>query len=449
MADSKTCPTEDLTFLSLHPFVRATVHDKLLGTIFGSALGDCIGLYTEFLPATMANSTYPSRKFTLDPPTPFRNDMHRDKFDQAAWTDDTDHALLLILSYLHNGGEILPGDFANRLAVWVREGLRCLDRPPLGIGMTIGTITRDPAFVEKPFDTALKSWVKGGRKNAANGSLMRTHPLGIMCLGFSLEETFQIAADMSRTTHVDPRCVLSCCVSVALIRGILRGEILGERDIDVLMERAFEWVGNREDLHSPDVVSEDGLDAKEFKRHINAQTFEELQLDDSQKMGYVYKCLGSAILCLRLAMRETKPTSTTFERLITDLIMQGGDADTNAAAAGALLGAWLGFSRLPANWSEGIKHREWLMEKTLALSSLVGVSEVVYEPDVKENADTGIYGGKAPMTDEELKKLETNLMVMILEKQKDRREEEEKMEVSKKKGFGKWFPPRRRGLGDD
>lgn len=36
----------DLTFLSLHPFVKSTVVNKVRGTIFGSALGDAIGLYT-------------------------------------------------------------------------------------------------------------------------------------------------------------------------------------------------------------------------------------------------------------------------------------------------------------------------------------------------------------------------------------------------------------------
>ncbi|OAX77046.1 hypothetical protein ACJ72_08659 [Emergomyces africanus] len=40
-------PSSGLDFLSLHPFIRAAVQDKINGTIVGSALGDCIGLYTE------------------------------------------------------------------------------------------------------------------------------------------------------------------------------------------------------------------------------------------------------------------------------------------------------------------------------------------------------------------------------------------------------------------
>lgn len=61
-------------------------------------------------------------------------------FDQASWTDDTDHALLVVLSYLRNEGEVLPEDFAGRLRSWCEQGLRCLDRLPLGLGRTVKSV---------------------------------------------------------------------------------------------------------------------------------------------------------------------------------------------------------------------------------------------------------------------------------------------------------------------
>lgn len=72
-------PTEsDLKFLGLHPFVRQTVLDKISGCIFGSALGDTIGLYTEFLPKYACELVYKHRKFSLvEPVTEPYPDHHR------------------------------------------------------------------------------------------------------------------------------------------------------------------------------------------------------------------------------------------------------------------------------------------------------------------------------------------------------------------------------------
>ena len=46
--------------------------------------------------------------------------------------------------------------------------------------------------------------------------------------------------------------------------------------------------------------------------------------------------------------------------LVVFLILQGGDADTNGAVAGALLGCKLGSSALPPTWLKGLKHKGWL-----------------------------------------------------------------------------------------
>ena len=61
--------------------------------------------------------------------------------------------------------------------------------------------------------------------------------------------------------------------------------------------------------------------------------------------------------------------------LITELIMQGGDADTNATVAGALLGCKLGYSKLPAEWLGGLipGNVKWLDKIVNQLLNMMGL----------------------------------------------------------------------------
>ena len=56
-------------------------------------------------------------------------------------------------------------------------------------------------------------------------------------------------------------------------------------------------------------------------------------------LGYTYKCIGSGFWATRYG--------TNFRTSITELVLEGGDADTNGAVAGAMLGCKLGFKALP------------------------------------------------------------------------------------------------------
>ncbi|EGC42667.1 ADP-ribosylglycohydrolase [Histoplasma capsulatum var. duboisii H88] len=364
---------------------------------------------------------------------------------EAAWTDDTDHALLIVLSYLHhNGKELSPKDVAKRLQIWVEQGLRCLDRPPCGLGRTVGTV-RCPIL---RFDKYL----------APNGSLMRTHPLGVMCISATLPETFQIAADYSAITHADPRCIVSCCTVTGLIRGILRGQVLNEGNVDEIIEKAFvwvdEWVRRRASGASgsgctpeENELQEHGalLEIEEYTRHARATSFKELELDDSQKMGYVYKTFGAAILALRLGIRQTGyeqkcrtnstaklPHSVIFEKVITELTFEGGDADTNACVAGALLGCWFGYNSLPPQWRDGMQHVAWIAGKCEALTQTVGVEETISDNGLQlkyngsKDPDTSIDGGKGLMNAEGLKKRDEDFMYRYLARSKDATEREKR-----------------------
>ena len=140
----------------------SALHDRIVGTLFGAALGDAIGLYTEFLTPAQINRDYPSWYFTLHPPEaviPFRRDHHRSPHVPGNWTDDTDHSLLILLSFLHNDGKLDPQDFAERLSVWVRNGLRALDTLPFGLGRTVGFVVRNSSFLKDPDVACPALWV--------------------------------------------------------------------------------------------------------------------------------------------------------------------------------------------------------------------------------------------------------------------------------------------------
>ena len=128
-------------------------------------------------------------------------------------------------------------------------------------------------------------------------------------------------------------------------------------------------------------------------------------------MGYVYKCLGAALWCLRRVLDGQE----TFKSAITTLVMCGGDADTNAAVAGALIGAYVGYDALPPEWRDGMRHRDWYLGKIEALCVVSGVDDegvFVYDPSSDRDADED--GGRGFLDQAELQRREMLVMEKIL-----------------------------------
>ncbi|KXX80407.1 ADP-ribosyl-[dinitrogen reductase] glycohydrolase [Madurella mycetomatis] len=459
-------PLSSLPQAATAALLRAALQDRTAGVLIGSAVGDAIGLYTEFMSAAHAAAAYPSRTFTLargphHSPTPFKLDAHRAPKEPGYWTDDTDHALLLLLGFLHtasssssssstSSASTAPGgagsepslplptqqDFAQRLRVWAQTGLRALETMPLGLGRLVGSVVATAGFADEPERVAREYWERTGRRVAPNGSLMRTHPLGLICLFRAEEEAFDLAARISRVTHVDPRCVLACVIGTGLVRRVVRGEVVSEGDVDASVERAVRWFQEQKDDEGL------GLDLEELMRHVNPEGgLDGLKLDEQVAIGYVYKTLGSGVVLLRMAIRRVAAVkgvlldrSRLFEDLITDLIMCGGDADTNACFAGALLGGYLGYSALPDHWKHGLKHQEWLLGKSDALCRVLGLMDGSYNG--KEDADTEVYGGRPILSQDEMEARWMALQQTAFEKM----EEAAKASASKVSGSG-WSLP--------
>ena len=86
-----------------------------------------------------------------------------------------------------------------------------------------------------------------------------------------------------------------------------------------------------------------------------ATQLSELQLDDKKGIGYTLKCMGAGFWALR---------QTDFRYALEAIVFEAGDADTNGAVAGALLGCKLGFSGLPKSWLK-MCHAKWLEDNVV------------------------------------------------------------------------------------
>ena len=74
--------------------------------------------------------------------------------------------------------------------------------------------------------------------------------------------------------------------------------------------------------------------------------------------GHTYLAMQAGLWCLQ--------TEQSLEDALVDVVAGGGDTDTNAAVAGAVLGARDGAMEIPQHWLECVPQRERL-ERAMAV----------------------------------------------------------------------------------
>lgn len=108
---------------------RSVFEDKVRGVIFGQAIGDALGLGTEFLSKEQVEIYYPNRLEDLEQ---IKRDAHRRRWKMGDWTDDTDQ-MLCILDSLLTQGKVDILDVARRIYQWASGG-------GMGIGQTVADV---------------------------------------------------------------------------------------------------------------------------------------------------------------------------------------------------------------------------------------------------------------------------------------------------------------------
>jgi len=349
-------PPVEASFLS-----REALTDRVRGCIFGAALGDSAGLATEFLTKEQSLTHY-DRDADFAPGSDVYPDEHRMMWCAGDWTDDTDQHIVLLQSLLHTEGRAEPRDFAARLARWHDAGFPELgDQSGGGLGQTTKAVLNDKRFLDDPHTAAAAH----SSKKPTNGGVMRTAIVGAAHF-WDEEIVVANAVSLCKVTHADPKSIASCVAVAVAVSRLLRGLDITSHDRQVgpSEDNASDAIGNN--VLERAVVAPALACADAFLRDAGtsgasgdlaaytrvAQTLEELALDEPRTIGYTFKCLGAGMWALR--------SDLSFRQALNALIQEAGDADTNGAVAGALLGCRLGFSRLPEDWIKGMPYHSWL-----------------------------------------------------------------------------------------
>ncbi|KAL3868594.1 hypothetical protein ACJMK2_041395 [Sinanodonta woodiana] len=320
--------------------------NQILASLYGQCVGDAIGLLSEFMNRQEAKYHY-GLHAELEYHHKY-DDFHRSRWAVGDWTDDSDHMILIMDSLTENNGLVLKTDFAQKMVNWMKHGFQDIgDLGGMGIGATTLHTLRHKDFIEYPHKVAEEVWIFGKKDVAPNGGVMRTSILGIHDW-WDTDEVVRNALEICKTTHRDPRCqasAVSVCVAISLMLQ-QKHYTNGEYNIPDLINSVYKYAKKCLDSRNK---------KKSLKSYLECKDLSELDLDEAHSLGYTYKCLGAGFWALK---------QTNFRDALQQIVMHAGDADTNGAVAGALLGCKLGhFEKIPNTWLSNLKHKVWLDDK--------------------------------------------------------------------------------------
>lgn len=296
--------------------------ERVVGSCLGLALGDALGAPFEFLRANNVPDPIPAfERPWLDRPP-------------GSTTDDTAMARNLMRS-LAERGRFDPADLVERHLAWLRTD-------PPDVGTMIGRVLRRVGRPEDAPAVARAVWEERGPEvSAGNGSVMYCAPLGV-AYSNRPGELSELAPELSRLTHFDARCGTGVLAIVLTVAALVRGEP-GEEAARAGVDAVLDLEGGEE--------LEFLVDAAGSSRRI-----------DGPDQGF---CLFTAGVALQTLVR-----GGGFEEELRRVVGLGGDADTNAGVAGALLGGRDGLGGLPTEWLERLADRDAVRAEAEALVPL-------------------------------------------------------------------------------
>ena len=310
--------------------------DKMLGCLYGQAIGDALGLGSEFMSKDEVKKNYPNGLKNYDQ---IIQDDHRRRWAKGAWTDDTDMMLCILNGYDNESFNL------HRVASNFKDWF---NGTPMGIGSHTYKVLCMADYVEQPEMCSKLWWELSRQQSAANGALMRTSVVGLAKTNIEAQ-----AEAICKLTHYDSRCVGSCVIASSIIHNLVWHD--RQLSYDEIKNIALRYDERILEL----VVAA-----------YNSSEISMLDLDETYSIGYTLRTLSAALWCYW--------HSTSFENGLLSVVNEGGDADTNGAIACAILGASFGNSSLPSHYINNLyKQTEYHQIITSFVNLILNEKELI------------------------------------------------------------------------
>lgn len=297
---------------------------KCIDGILGHAIGDAMGVPTEFL----------IREKLQKHPVVKMIGYGSHDVPAGCWSDDTTMEVCLLEAFIKNK-EFNYEDTMHNFYDWLQEAKFTATDEQFDAGRTCIQAIINWSKGVQPLECGLKNESDNG-----NGSLMRILPVALYSYYKELndKEIIKLTNEVSSLTHAHEISKLGCYIYVRYIMLLLDG-----LDKKVAYQK----------LKELDYSSYSDYSREKYNR-ILKDDINKCHLDEISSRGYVVDTLEAAMWCVLV--------HSNYEDTILEAINLGDDTDTVAAIAGSMAGILYGYDSFPKEWKETLLKREYLID---------------------------------------------------------------------------------------
>lgn len=291
---------------------------KIRGCLYGMAVGDALGIGTEFMTRQEIRIHYPDGLTHYDR---FIRDAHRSQWERGDWSNDTE-ILLLITENIVKAGKY----DVNAVKAGIKEWF---DSNPHDMTDNMRWLKNNEQWYEDPIRVTHEITEKSRNVNATNEAIGRG-----LILAMVSDNLLEDVKESVLLTHDNSLCVGTASIIAHAARELFQNGT--EPSYDKL-----KWIANQYN--------------RAIVRYLDIAkngSIEEFDLDDMETIWFSRKSMGAALW--------TMWHCGSVEEALHTVLSQGGDTNTNASLACGLLGLKYGDNDIPQYLIDGLTQKERL-----------------------------------------------------------------------------------------